>query len=70
MRLPASCSGLALGTVDTSRDGRPSHGAGGDLAQLGTGPRGADPAVRALLDLVADDPERAFRVLGTVTVAE
>ncbi len=29
---------------------------------------GLDPAVRALLDLVADDPERAFRVLGTVPV--
>ena len=30
---------------------------------------GLDPAVRALLDLVADDPERAFRVLGTASAA-
>ena len=30
---------------------------------------GLDPAVRALLDLVADDPDRAFRVLGTEPAA-
>ena len=30
---------------------------------------GLDPAVRALLDLVADDPERAFRVLRTGSAA-
>lgn len=31
---------------------------------------GLDPAVRALLDLVADDPERAFKVLDTAPAAE
>jgi len=30
---------------------------------------GLDPAVRALLDLVAEDPDRAFRVLGTTPAA-
>ena len=31
---------------------------------------GLDPAVRALLDLVADDPERAFRVVGAAAAGE